>query len=103
MQTEEMIPVNEFCIHHNIELSFIYSLKESGLIDVTSTEENVFIPASQLSHLEKLVRLYYEMDINLEGIETITYLLQRMNDMQQQIIQLQNQLSFAENIRGDIQ
>ena len=99
MQTEEMIPVNDFCIHHNIELSFIYSLKESGLIEVTSREEKIFVPISQLSHLEKLVRLYYEMDINLEGIETITYLLQRMNEMRQEILQLKNQLIFAENIR----
>jgi hypothetical protein len=37
------------------------------------------------------------MDINLEGIETITFLLQRMNDMQQRITQLNNMLSIYEN------
>ena len=97
MLTEEMIPADTFCIHHNIELAFIYSLKDSGLIEITHIEEKVFVPVSQLRHLEKLVRLYQEMDINLEGIETITYLLQRMNDMQQKIIQLSNQLSRYEN------
>jgi len=97
MQTEEMIPVNEFCIHHNIETSFIYSLKESGLIEISTIEEKTFLPVNQLSQLEKLVRLYYEMEINLEGIETISYLLQRMNEMQQQIIQLSNRLSLYEN------
>jgi chaperone modulatory protein CbpM len=97
MQTEEMIPADKFCIHHNIELSFIYSLKESGLIEMSSVEEKVFVPVSQLNQLERLVRLYYEMDINLEGIETITYLLERMNDMQQQIILLNNQLSIYES------
>jgi hypothetical protein len=97
MQTEEMIPADEFCVHHNIELSFIYSLKESGLIEMTSIEEKVFVPVSQLNHLEKMVRLYYEMDINLEGIETITYLLQRMHAMKQQIVQLTNRLQVYEN------
>jgi hypothetical protein len=97
MQTEEMIPADEFCIHHNIELSFIYSLKESGLIEMSSVEEKIFVPVSQLNQLERLVRLYYEMDINLEGIETITYLLQRMNDMQQQIILLNNRLRIYES------
>jgi len=97
MHTEEMIPVNEFCIHHNIETSFIYSLKESGLIEISTIEEKTFLPVNQLSQLEKLVRLYYEMEINLEGIETISYLLQRMNEMQQQIIQLSNRLSLYEN------
>ena len=97
MQTEEMVAADEFCIHHNIELSFIYSLKDSGLVEVTSIGEKIFVPVSQLGHLERLVRLYYEMDINLEGIETITYLLQQMNDMQQQIVQLSNRLSMYDH------
>lgn len=96
MQTEEMIAADEFCIHHNIELSFIHSLNKSGLLEILHTEEKIFVPVNQLNHLERLVRLYYEMDINLEGIETITYLLQRMNDMQRQIAQLSNRLSRYE-------
>ena len=97
MQTEKMIPINEFCIHHNIETSFIYSLQKSGLIEISTIHVETFVPVNQLSQLEKLVRLYYEMDINLEGIETISYLLQRMNEMQQQILQLSNRLSLYEN------
>ena len=97
MQTEEMVPANEFCIHHNIQLAFINSLKESGLIEISIIEEKIFVPVSQLNHLEKLVRLYYEMDINLEGIETITHLLKQMNEMQQKIVQLSNRLSMYEN------
>ena len=97
MQTEEMIIINEFCIHHNIDTGFIDALKDSGLIEVTRTDEKLYVPESQLSHLEKLVRLHYEMDINLEGIETITYLLSRMTEMQQQIMQLNNRLRVYEN------
>ena len=85
MQTEEMIPADEFCIHHKI-----------GLLEIFSTEEKIFVPVNQLNRLESLVRLYYEMDINLEGIETISYLLQRMSDMQQQISLLSNRLSRYE-------
>lgn len=96
MQTEELILLDEFCIHHNIELNFIYALKDSGLISLTANEDQICITGSQLPHLEKLVRLYYEMDINLEGIETITYLLSRMQEMQQQIILLNNRLSIYE-------
>ena len=100
MKTDEMIPASEFCTHYHIELSFIQSLQQSGLIEIVSTEESLFVPANQLPQLEKLVRLYYEMDINLEGIETITYLLQRMNEMQQTITHLNNRLSMYENEAG---
>ena len=96
MPTTQLIAANEFCIYHHIELSFIYSLQQSGLIEVTVIEEKLFVEESQLPQLEKMVRLYQEMDINLEGIETITYLLQRMNDMQQQILLLTNKLGRYE-------
>ncbi len=98
METEQMISVSEFCMHHNIELSFIYSLNESGLIDITRVEEKIVVPISQLKHLEKLMRLNAELDINVEGIETIAYLLQRISDMQQHILQLNNKLAFYENV-----
>lgn len=97
MQTEEMIIVNEFCIYHNVDMSFITALKDSGLIELTKMEEKLYMPQTQLPHLEKMVRLYYEMDINLEGIETISYLLGRMNEMQQEIVQLNNRLRLYEN------
>ena len=91
MQTHIMIPVHEFCMHHSIDPSFIYSLKESGLIEISIVEEKSFIPAEQLPGLEKITRLY-EMDINLEGIETITYLLERINKQEEKIRMLSNRL-----------
>lgn len=96
MQTTNLIAANEFCIYHNIEPSFIYSLQESGLIEVIVVEEKLFVEESELPQLEKMVRLYHELDINLEGIETITYLLQRMQDMQRQIAALESRLSMYE-------
>ncbi len=97
MKTEEMILANEFCVHHKIEMSFITSLQASGLIEITTIENNIFLPLSQLSQLEKLVRFHYEMDINMEGIEAITLLLEQIDSMQQQILRLANQLSVFEN------
>ncbi len=97
MQTETMIPAKEFCTHHHVELSFIYALRESGLIETVIIEEQVFLPLDQLGHIEKLVRLHYEMDINLEGIETIAHLLERIETMQLQMLQLGNKLNMYEN------
>ena len=97
MQPEEMISIDEVCIHYKIERSFIYLLKESGLMTVSIEEEKLFIPSDQLYNLEKIIRLYYDLGINLEGLETITYLLQRMNEMQQEINRLSNRLSVYEN------
>ena len=74
--------------------ALINSLNESGLIDIVIVKEQTFIPLNQLKQLEQLILLKQEMHINIEGIESITYLLQRIQDMQQQIVALRNKLAF---------
>ena len=92
METELLIALDEFCTVHNIEISFIYSLQESGLIEIIKIRDANFIEADHLHQLEKFVRLYYDLDINLEGIETINYLLERISSMQDEINSLRNKL-----------
>ena len=96
MQTEYLIAIDEFCANHNIEISFVSSLRETGLIEITKVEDVWFIDKDQLQQLEKFVRFYYELDINLEGIETISHLLQRVNALQDEIILLRNKLGLYE-------
>ena len=96
MQQEDRVPASDFCAHHNIELSFIYSLQEYGMIETILEEEKIFLPLSQMARLEKIVRLHFELDISLEGIETITHLLDRMEEMQRDIARLKNRLKAYE-------
>jgi hypothetical protein len=96
MDTNYLISVDEFCANHDIEISFISSLEETGLIEITTIKETGFIDPNQLLQLEKIVRLYYELDINLEGIETINHLMQRISSLQDEIIALRNKLRIYE-------
>ena len=98
MTKEEMVAASEFCTSHNVEISFLYSLSESGLLEITNVEETVFISQEQLPELEKLVRLHYDMDINLEGIEAIHHLLQQMKTMQDEMRVLKNKLALSEKV-----
>ncbi len=97
MNKANLIPANEFCASHNIEISFIDSLHEAGMIEITIIEETEYIQENQLYELEKIVRLYYELDINLEGIETVLQLLQRISNMQDEITLLKNRLRLFES------
>jgi chaperone modulatory protein CbpM len=96
MQTE-MIVVNEFCIHHEIDMEFINALCDAGLIEVVVSGEQVCIAEEELPRLEKMVRLH-ELDINPEGIQTIIYLLQKMSELQQQVHALNSRLQLYEAI-----
>lgn len=97
METEYLIAIEEFCSIHNIEISFVSSLSQSGLIELKKVNDADFIETSQLHQLEKYVHLYYELDINLEGIETINYLLERIGSMQEEIKSLTNRLRGYES------
>jgi len=96
MQKEDFISAEEFCVSHDIEVSFISSLHDNGLIDIEVFDENIYIYPNQLSQLEKISHFYYDLGINLEGIETINYLLEKMDEMQQEILSLQNRLRLYE-------
>ena len=96
MHIENLISENEFCAKHNIEISFIRSIQEFGLIEITTIEETGYIHENQLQELEKIICLYYELDINLEGIDTIFNLLQRISQMQDEMTNLRNRLRFYE-------
>jgi hypothetical protein len=96
METEYLIAVEEFCSNNNIEISFISSLSQSGLIELKKVNDADFIVSDKLYLLEKYVRLYYELDINIEGIETINYLLERIDTMQEEIKRLKDHLRLYE-------
>lgn len=96
MQTDYLVAIDEFCANHNIEISFISSLQQNGLIEITTVEQARFLVAEQLPKVEKYIRFHYDLDINLEGIETISHMLERLHNMQDEIIALRNQLRFYE-------
>ncbi len=98
MESNELIPVHHFCITHSVELSFVESLQQYGLVEITHIHEERYFKESQLEELEKFVRLHYDLDINIEGIEAITHLLEKIQEMQARNIQLQNRLGLYEDL-----
>lgn len=96
MEPQEFIPIDIFCRQHGVEISFISSLHEFGLIEVTRVNEAECIPVNQLPEAEKILRLHNELEINLQGIDVVTHLLQRLKDMQHEILFLKNRLRFYE-------
>lgn len=96
MNRKDLIPIDLFCLHHGIEAGFISALQEHGMIAIVVVEENKYLPSEQLSLAEKIIRLYYELEINLEGIDAILRLLDRIDDMKGRLTAAQNRLAIFE-------
>ena len=96
METDYLIAIEAFCASHQIEVSFISSLRQTGLIEITTVEETGFIDAGQIQDVEKFVRFHYDLDINIEGIETLSHILKRIEQMQSEMTELRNRLRLYE-------
>lgn len=98
MKKEITISATEFCRSHNIENAFLNDIREAGLIEFDLFEKSIIIRENRLPDLERVIHLHFDLDINLEGIETIIYLLNRSEQLQDEIINLRNRLSLYEDI-----
>ena len=96
MEQTDMIVLDEFCTSHQVEVSFVRTLEEHGLIETIIVNETLYIQENELSKLEQIVRLHQELNINSEGIDAIINLLKRIENMQNEIIELRNKLNFHE-------
>lgn len=92
MKQDKYIAIEDFCTSHNIETEFVLQLYDMGLVDVVFQENLQYLPIQQLPKAEKIVRLYLDLEINLEGIGVITDLLERIESMHNEITYLHNKL-----------
>ncbi|PKV48311.1 MerR-like DNA binding protein [Aquimarina sp. MAR_2010_214] len=97
MTKEQLIPAIEFCARHEIEFSFINSLHEFGLIEIITIRQTAFLNSDELPRLEQIILFNKELEINLEGVEVIMRLLERVHQIQNEMNMLKSKLGLYEN------
>lgn len=96
MANLNLIPADEVCIHHQLEATFIQDLEHEGLIHISVVDKKTFIPADELPRLEKMIHLYRDLEINVPGIASIDHLLQKVDDLHNELWALRNKLRLYE-------
>lgn len=84
----ELIIINEYCTRSDVEPEFIFSLEQEGLIEISIVDNKQYIHISQLDALERYIRWHYDLSVNIEGIDIIQNLLNRIDEMQAEILHL---------------
>ena len=97
MEKEELILVDEFCNYHQIKVSFIHNMQELGLVQMVNKDERYYLSYNQLSTLNTFISLHYDLMINPEGIDAITHLVNKIKNMQAEILFLKNKLRLYED------
>ena len=96
MSDEEMIPLETFCTYYHVESSFIETLESYGLVSISSRKEQRFILMEEMVELEKFSRLYYDLNINVPGIDALKHLLEKVKELQQETDNLKARLRIYE-------
>ena len=97
MSNHNLILVETLCPHYEIEISFFDDLLSHGLISITKIENRLFIHPDEISNLERIIRLYSDLNVNFEGIDIVMNLLQKEKELKEEIITLKNRLRLFEN------
>ena len=96
--SENRILYSECIRIYQVEESFIDSLCDLGLLRLSDAENDRFLEYNELEELEQFVRWHNEMDINVEGIEALYHMLDRVKSLQTELEQLRNELRFYRSL-----
>ncbi|WP_405200256.1 chaperone modulator CbpM [Christiangramia sp. LLG6405-1] len=96
MKEEDLIPAEEICVRYKVERQFVTSLKDSGIIEIVTVQETEYIHCDHLAQFEKMRRLHEELEINVQGLEAISHLLGKVEQLQSENIKLRNRLGLYE-------
>jgi chaperone modulatory protein CbpM len=97
MSIEKFIPLHKLCELYKVKMSFFSSLNEIGLIEIITIEESNYIHQDKINDIEKMIRMHIDLDINIEGIDIAINLLQKIDELENELISLKNRLKIYEN------
>lgn len=97
MNPKKLILLDTLCSHFKVEMAFFSNLNEMGLIEIQTIEKLEYIHEDTLFEMEKIIRMYQELDINLEGIDIVFNLLQKIENLQLELISIKTRLRLYEN------
>ena len=98
MEVTDLISITTFCTHYNVPTTFINDLKDYELIEIVVSNNDKYIKVTQINEVEKMMRLHYDLNINLEGLDAVYNLLKRVETLQSEITSLNNKLRLYEDL-----
>jgi len=97
MDTEKYIPVLHLCDLYQIEISFFKELNEEGLIELVSRQNSMYVHEEKLYKVERIIRIHRELNVNIEGIDVVLNLLEKVDTLQNEVYSMQSRLRLYED------
>ena len=97
MENENLVSLHQFCEFHEIENTLVLAINEHDLIEIFIVDGESYIHSDSIPILEKIIRLHHDLSINFEGIDVIVQLIDKINSLQEELMEMKKRLETAEN------
>lgn len=85
------IKITDYCENQKIEISFLIELSKEGIVRIEKREEIDYLDQNDLAEIEMFARWHYDLGINLEGIDAMRHMLEKIKYLQKKINLLENE------------
>lgn len=97
MKDEHLFELRQLSLFYTLDTTFFLNLEEYGLLEIYRFHEVEYIHAKDLDLLEKMCRLHRELNLNLEGIDVIINLLDKIEALHEELESAKSRLSLYEH------
>ncbi|PKR79638.1 MerR family transcriptional regulator [Brumimicrobium salinarum] len=94
MEKQNLILIQSICVHYDIDQSFLRELHSIGRIEIYFLEEKEFIHEEHVGEIEKMIRMYKDLNVNIEGIDVVFNMLEKERQLKEELADLKRQLQF---------
>ncbi|MDW9380490.1 chaperone modulator CbpM [Chryseobacterium sp. JV558] len=98
----ERISREELVRVYNIEITFFDELVDYGLLNIQIEDNIHYLMYEDLPDLEKFANWYYDLEVNLPGLEVIHNMLKKLDALNRRNRELMNKLSAISDQYEDI-
>ena len=97
MDTEKYIPVLHLCDLYQLGVFFFKELNEEGLIELISRQNSMYLHEEKLYKVERIIRIHRELNVNIQGIDVVLNLLEKVDALQNEMNSIQSRLRLYED------
>jgi phage terminase small subunit len=96
MEREEFILVSHYCEQTSTPMDFIDALRDYGIIEIQLFENQNYVAPTTIVEIERVNRLHHELGINLEGIDALNHILEKVIRLERELKVLRERLGIYE-------
>ena len=96
MEQAAIISITTYCHSASVEPVFVQLLADYGLIRIDQRPDGAYIHEEELVLLEKYSRFYYDLEINVPGIDALEDVLEKMRSLQKELVAVKERLRIYE-------